>query len=91
MAITSFTSAGILAPEEVGPLIEQPLRLRSVALLVSTVIETNRPSLRFPIVDTDAAASWVAEGDGSSETDPGLGECVVTPSKSPRSPRSQVS
>jgi HK97 family phage major capsid protein len=81
MAITTFTSPGILAPEELGPLIIQPLRLRSVALRVSTVIETMRPSLRFPIVDTDAAAAWVAEGSDITETDPTLGETVVTPTK----------
>jgi HK97 family phage major capsid protein len=80
MAITTLSSSGILAPEEVGPLIIQPLRLRSVALRVSTVIETLRPSLRFPVVDSDAAATWVAEGDDITPTDPTLGETTVTPS-----------
>jgi hypothetical protein len=47
MAILTANASGILAPEEVGPLIIQPLRLRSVALRVSTVIETTRPSLRY--------------------------------------------
>ena len=79
MAISTINSPGILAPEEVGPLIIQPLRLRSVALRTSTVIETMRPSLRFPVVDVDAAAAWVVEGDTISETDPTLGETVVTP------------
>jgi HK97 family phage major capsid protein len=46
---------------------------------MTTVIETLRPSVRFPIVDADAAASWVVEGDTISETDPTLGEVVVTP------------
>jgi HK97 family phage major capsid protein len=77
--ITTVNSPGILAPEEVGPLIIQPLRLHSVALRMTTVIETLRPSLRFPIVDADAAASWVVEGDTISETDPTLGEVVVSP------------
>jgi HK97 family phage major capsid protein len=81
MAIGTFNSAGILAPEEVGPLIIQPLRLRSVALRVSTVIETTRPSLRFPVVQSDAAAAWLAEGDDITETDPDLGELSVTPTK----------
>jgi HK97 family phage major capsid protein len=35
----------------------------------------------FPVVDSNAAASWLAEGDDITETDPGLGECVVTPNK----------
>src|SRR5277367_4439765 len=77
--ITTGTSPGILAPEEVGPLIIQPLRLRSVALRMTTVIESMRPSLRFPVVDSDAAAAWTVEGDEISETDPTLGEVVVTP------------
>ncbi|MBO0879047.1 MAG: phage major capsid protein [Mycobacterium sp.] len=72
MAITTINSSGILAPEEVGPRIIQPLRLPSVALRVSTVIETMRPSLRFPVVDSDAAAIWVAEGAKIDESDPGL-------------------
>ena len=74
MAINTLNSPGILAPEEVGPLIIQPLRLRSVALRMTTVIQTLRPSLRFPIVDADAAASWVVEGDAIAETDPTLGD-----------------
>lgn len=81
MAISTINSPGILAPEEIGPLIIQPLRLRSVALRTSTVIETTRPSLRFPVVELDAAATWLAEGDDITETDPDIGECVVTPVK----------
>jgi HK97 family phage major capsid protein len=81
MATLTTNAAGILAPTEVGPLVIQPLRLRSVALRVSTVIETMRPSLRFPIVESDAAASWLAEGDDITESDPGIGELVVTPTK----------
>ena len=80
MAIGEFNAAGILAPEEVGPLIIQPLRLRSVALRVSTVIESTRPSLRFPVVDSDAQAQWMSEGDDITPSDPTLGEVSVTPS-----------
>jgi HK97 family phage major capsid protein len=79
MAISTINSPGILAPEEIGPLVIEPLRLRSVALRTSTVIETLRPSLRFPVVDQDAAAAWVVEGNEIEETDPTLGETVVTP------------
>jgi HK97 family phage major capsid protein len=82
MALGEFTNAaGILAPEEVGPLVIQPLRLRSVALRTSTVIESMRPSLRFPIVESDASAAWLTEGDDITESDPNLGEVTVTPSK----------
>jgi HK97 family phage major capsid protein len=48
---------------------------------VSTVIESLRPSLRFPVVQSDAAAAWLAEGDDITETDPSLGELAVTPTK----------
>jgi HK97 family phage major capsid protein len=54
--------------------------LRSVALRVSTVIESTRPSLRFPIVDSDAEAAWTEEGDDITPSDPTIGEEVVTPS-----------
>ena len=81
MAIGEFNASGILAPEEVGPPIIQPLRLHIFALRVSTVIESTRPSLRFPVVDTEAAASWVGEGDDITESDPDLDETTVTPTK----------
>jgi HK97 family phage major capsid protein len=81
VGITTVNSPGILAPEEVGPLIIQPLRLRSVALRAATVLETMRPSLRFPVVDLDATAAWVAESADITESDPTLGEVNVVPSK----------
>ncbi len=83
MAFTPLTEAsasGILAPEEVGPLIIEPLRLRSVALRTSTVVQTVHPSMRFPIVVTDAVAQWVPEGTWIPDSTPDVSELVVTPS-----------
>jgi hypothetical protein len=36
------------------PLIIQPIRLRSVAIRVNTIIETTKKSLRFPVVGAEA-------------------------------------
>ena len=81
MALLETSAPGILAPEEVGPLIIEPLRLRSVALRTSTVLQTVSPSMRFPIVVSDATAGWVAEGASITAADPDIDELIVTPSK----------
>ncbi len=78
--LTESNASGILAPEEVGPLIIEPLRLRSVALRTSTVVQTVHPSMRFPIVVTDAEAQWVPEGSWIPDSTPDVSELVVTPS-----------
>ncbi|SPM43345.1 major capsid protein [Mycobacterium numidiamassiliense] len=81
MALTSGVSsgAGILSAEEVGILVVQPLRLRSVGLRVSTVVETMRPTYRFPIVESDATAALVQEGSEITESEADLGQISVTP------------
>jgi HK97 family phage major capsid protein len=81
MAFLSDVAAGILRPEEVGPLIIQPVKQRSVALQVCTTIDTDSPVFRFPTVETDVTATWVPEGQVITETDPEVSEELVTPLK----------
>jgi HK97 family phage major capsid protein len=79
MPLGTLTAPGILSAEEVGLLIVQPLRLRSVALRTSTVVETLRPSYRFPLVISDATAELVDEGAEIPESDADIGEVNVVP------------
>lgn len=79
MPLGTTTAAGILAPEEVGPSVVQPLRLRSAALRTATVIETVHPSMRFPIVVSDAAAELVEESAFIPETDADVTELNIVP------------
>jgi HK97 family phage major capsid protein len=81
MSLLEATSAGIVLPEQVGPLIVQPLRQRSTALHVCTNVETLSPKFRLPVVDLDAASTWLAEGADITETDPTIGEEVVSAMK----------
>jgi len=79
--LTESLAPGVLSAEEVGVLIIEPLRLRSVALRTSTNVATIRPSYRFPIIAADAAAQWVPEGTFIPESQPTVDELVVTPVK----------
>ena len=77
--LTTITSAGILSPEEIGPLIIKPLTLKSVALRSTTTINASQSSLRFPIVSADATAQLVDEGAAIPETQADVSELSVTP------------
>lgn len=59
----------------------QPLIKAAISTQVSSVVQTGSNSTRFPIVVTDPANSWTAEGEEIDVTDPQLDELVVTPSK----------
>ena len=80
---TSTSTVGGLLPEEWGPLLIEPVKTASLAFnpAVSTTIETESHIFHIPVVNTDAAASWVAEGSEITPTDPAISELNVTPSK----------
>src|SRR5512134_921363 len=71
----------IVAPEQVGALVVQPVIAESVAAQVSTVVQTRAHSYRIPVVATDPTAAWVAEGDEITPSDADLDEVTVTPPK----------
>ncbi len=79
MALLSSNGASILAPEDIQQLVIQPLSRASVAMQVSTVVQTGSHSTRFPIVVTDPATGWTAEGQEINVSDPDIDELVVTP------------
>jgi HK97 family phage major capsid protein len=81
MTFLSDAAAGILTPEQVGELVIRPIQQASVAMQVTTVAQTSSPVFRIPIVDTDASAAWVPEGNDIVTNDAVVDEEQVTPLK----------
>lgn len=82
--MTGFFSAanpGVIAPESIGPLILEPLQKTSVAMQVSSVVQSASKDYRFPILESNPLCHWVAEGGQLTPEDPGTDELVVTPKK----------
>lgn len=79
--LTTLNGSPLLLPEEVGPLLIEPVYDASVAVQVSTAVQTAAPSYRVPFVSADPVAQWVAEGDEISPSDATLNEIHVIPSK----------
>ncbi|GGP84482.1 hypothetical protein GCM10010278_73710 [Streptomyces melanogenes] len=79
--LTSSAGVGGITPDDYGPLIVQPVERESVALQVATQLTTTSTTVRIPVVQTDAGASYVAEGAEIAPSDAALGELVITPPK----------
>lgn len=77
---TTPNNAG-LRPDDHGPLVVQPTLEMSVFAQVATTVTTGATDYRIPLVVTDPAAAWVAEGDEITPSDPTLQELIVTPPK----------
>lgn len=70
-----------LLPNEISTLIVHPVRQKSVALRVASVVTTTSHEYRVPIVEGDAGAAWVAEGNEIAASDADFDELVVRPQK----------
>lgn len=81
MALSNASAAGIVRPDQVGPLIVEPLKAASTATSVTTVVATSSPSFRLPIVVADAAGGWYSEGADIDLADADITELVITPRK----------
>ncbi|ELR85689.1 MULTISPECIES: phage major capsid protein [Mycobacterium] len=81
MASTTSAFGPIIAPEQVGDLVIQPLIQQSVAGQVLTSVSTDRHEYRIPIVTADPSAGWTAEGAELTASDATVDELNVTPSK----------
>lgn len=81
MPLYSNNAAGILSPEEVGALVVQPVQRASIAMTVATVVTTDRPSFRIPIITSDASAAWTPEGQEIDQSTPAVDEINVVPKK----------
>lgn len=75
------SGARILRPEVVAALIVQPLALDSVAATVSTVIQTESHSTRFPVVKQDPTTAWTLESHEIDVSDASVDEINCVPSK----------
>ncbi|MFV8381314.1 phage major capsid protein [Corynebacterium hindlerae] len=71
----------ILTPEQVKDLFVQPFLKQSVVSQVTTVTHIDSHETRFPIITKDPTASWTAEGEEISPSDPTVSEVKVTPAK----------
>lgn len=81
MAFLTSSGGAILRPEEIGPLIVQPVQELSTALQVSSLLSTTSHEMRIPIVTSDVAAGWTPEGSDIAVSDPTVDELVITPKK----------
>jgi len=79
--LSSGDGASILRPEEVASLVIEPLIRDSIATSVSTVIQTESHSTRFPVVKTDPTTAWTQEGQEINVSDADLDEIDCVPSK----------
>jgi HK97 family phage major capsid protein len=79
--LTSGDGAAILRPEEVAELIIEPLIRDSIAATVSTTLQTQSHSMRFPVVKADPTTSWTAEGAEIDVSDADLDEIDCVPKK----------
>lgn len=76
-------AAGGILPPEYSELITVPITEQALAFQpqLATVVTTNSGTFNIPIVEEDAGAAWVAEGEEIAPDDPNLGELPVTPAK----------
>lgn len=77
MANTTATVSSAFLPAEAGPLIIRPVQQASIAATVSTTVVTGAAVYRIPVVATDPAAGWVAEGAEIAPSDANLAEIAV--------------
>lgn len=81
MTVLNTNLAAAWTPEDYGKAIDLVVDAESIAFLVATVTNTDKVTIRFPILVDDAATGWVAEKAIIPLTDPETGEVVVTPTK----------
>ncbi|UTT48922.1 phage major capsid protein [Rhodococcus gordoniae] len=81
MTVLNSNLANAWTPEDYGKAIDLVVDAESIAFLVATVTNTDKHTIRFPILVDDAATGWVPEKGVIPLTDPETDELVVTPTK----------
>lgn len=81
--LTSTNGSSSILPPEYASLIVTPVLAQSLAFDpdVATVVRTTAHEFHLPILNEDAAANWVAEGEEITPSAPNLAEAVVIPAK----------
>ncbi len=81
MATQHSNTNDAFTPFAFGQLLNKALQSESVALQATTVVQTDKVSLTFPIWESDPAVNWLAELATITATDGATGAVPVTPSK----------
>lgn len=77
----SSTLKTYLGVTEVGPLIVKPVEAASLALQLTTVVNTAGASFRFPRITSDPSAAWIAENAEITASEATADDVPVTPKK----------
>ena len=77
----SSTLKSFLGVVETGDLIIKPVERASLALQLTTVVNTNAGTFRFPRVTDDPSAGWIAENAEITVSEATADEVSVTPKK----------
>ncbi|MFF7230591.1 phage major capsid protein [Streptomyces sioyaensis] len=78
---TTAPGAHAFTPDDYADLIIRPVQDAAVAFQVATPVTTSATRMNVPIVEEDAGAAWLNEGDEIPADDAALGEDVAVPSK----------
>lgn len=78
---TSTADVSGMLPDDYGALITQPVDAGSVAIQVSTLVDTGSTHFHVPVVTDDPAAAFISEGAEITPDDAVMDEVTVTPAK----------
>ncbi|QEN15931.1 phage major capsid protein [Mycolicibacterium sp. ELW1] len=79
MTLVSSSAAGIIRPEDIGPLVVEPLQAESTAFQVSRRVTTLSPSFRIPRITADTTSEWLNEAESITPSDATVDELDVIP------------
>lgn len=81
MSMQHSSTNDAFTPTDFGALLNTALQSESVALQASTVVQTDKVSITFPIWEADPAVNWLTELGTITATDGSTNGVTVTPSK----------
>lgn len=81
MATQHSNTNDAFTPYAFGKLLNKALEAEAVALKTSTVVQTDKVGMTFPIWESDPAVNWLAELATITATDGSTGGVTVIPSK----------
>jgi len=81
MATQHSNIADSWLPSDFGELLNKAIQAKSTAFSATTVFNTDKVKVQFPLWNSDPAVSWLAELEEITPTDGSTGEIVCIPSK----------
>ncbi|MFC7789731.1 phage major capsid protein [Microbacterium sp. MAHUQ-60] len=79
--MANSSTLSVLTGEQVGPLITEPLTRESVALAVSTVVNTDQAAYRIPRITDDPSADWLDANTEIQASEATGADLTVNPAK----------